>query len=114
MHWLNPNLRSTLFALLGHQPLPPDSLMRVGIEEIRAAMMVALGDSSAFEFSNVSRRIRYANDIQTLWYLRGDLMAVLAAKEGETHARAKIQSISGLFEGLLPRGLTVRHSPLVE
>jgi len=114
MQWLNPNLRSTLFTLLGHQPSPPESVLRVGIEEIRASMMVALGDSSAFEFSHVSRRIRYASDIQTLWYLRGDLMAVLAAREGETNARGKIQAISALFDGLLPRGLAVRNSPLVE
>jgi hypothetical protein len=114
MHWLNPHLRSTFFALLGHQTLPSDSVLRVGIEEIRTSMLDALGDSSAFEFSHVNRKIRYADDIQTLWYLRGDLMAVLAAKEGESQAQRKIRAISCLFEGLLPRGLTVRTSPLVE
>lgn len=114
MQWLHPNLRSTLYALLGHASLPSDTEMRIGIEEIRASMLEALGDSSAFEFSHVMRRIRYAGDVQALWYLRGDLMAILAAKEGENQARVKIQAISRLFDGLLPRGLTVRPSPLVE
>lgn len=114
MFWLNPHLRSTLFALLGYPSSPTDSVLRVGIEEIRASMLDALGDSSAFEFSYVNRRIRYAGDVQTLWYLRGDLMSVLAAREGETQARRKIQAISCLFEGLLPRGLIVRASPLME
>ena len=114
MHWLNPHLRSTLHALLGHPAPPSDSVLRVGLEEIRAAMLEALGDSSAFEFSHVSRRIRYAGDLQTLWYLRGDLMSVLAAREGENQARGKIQTVSCLFEGLLPRGLIARASPLVE
>ena len=31
--------------------------------------------------------IRYAGDVQGLWFLRGDLMAALASSHGEAAAR---------------------------
>jgi hypothetical protein len=34
--------------------------------------------------------VRYANDMQALWYLRGDLMACLSAMQGEVQARERI------------------------
>jgi hypothetical protein len=85
--------------------------MQDRIEGIRDCMLEALG-AEAPEFAYIARRIRYAPDIQALWYLRGDLMAVLAAKEGETAAGRRIESISAMFAGLLPRGLGARNSPL--
>ena len=73
------------------------------------ALVVRLGPR---EFPQLTRRIRYANDIQALWYLRGDLMAALAAQQGEAYARETIQDISDQFQGLLPRGMSTRPSPL--
>ena len=72
-----------------------------------------LGDNGSKRFPLVTRRIRYANDLQALWYLRGDLMGALAATHGESMAREKIQEISNMFRGLLPGGLTSRPSPLM-
>lgn len=114
MRWLKPNLRSSIYGLLGN-PLPPsESTLELGTEDIRDAMLSALGENGPANFSQLTRRIRYAADIQALWYLRGDLMAALAATEGELAARNKIQSISHLFQGLLPSGLGSRSSPLTD
>jgi hypothetical protein len=99
--------------LIGDASQPPDSVMQDRIESIRDCMLEALGSEEP-EFAYIARRIRYAPDIQALWYLRGDLMAVLAAKEGETAASRRIQSISAMFSGVLPRGLGARNSPLRE
>ena len=52
-------------------------------------------------------------DIQALWYLRGDLMAALAAMHGEVAARQKVAAVTQMFQGLLPNGLNSRPSPLV-
>ena len=113
MRFLKPNLRSSLYALLGNPVSPSESVLESGTEDIRESMLVALGDEGAVEFPQVTRRIRYANDIQALWYLRGDLMAALAAREGELAARRKVQSVTQMFHGLLPNGLSSRASPLV-
>lgn len=113
MRWLKPGLRNSIYGFLGNPMPPSDSTLEVGTEEIRAAMVGALGEEGLKSFPHVARRIRYAADVQALWYLRGDLMAALAAIHSETVARDRISSISNMFQGLLPNGLSSRPSPLV-
>jgi hypothetical protein len=113
MRWLKPNLRGSIYGLLGN-PLPPsDSVLENGTEDIRESMLSVLGEEGPKHFPQITRRIRYANDIQALWYLRGDLMAALAAMHGEMAAREKVASVTHQFQGLLPNGLNSRPSPLV-
>ena len=113
MRWLKPNLRSSIYGLLGNPVTPSESILENGLEDIRESMLHALGDTGPKQFPQITRRIRYANDIQALWYLRGDLMAALASMHGEMAAREKIASITAQFQGLLPGGLHSRPSPLV-
>ena len=80
--------------------------------EIQESMLAALGPAGAKSVQSLARRIEYAPDLQALWYLRGDVMAALAAIHGEQRARAIIREISAEFEGLLPGGLSTRPSPL--
>ena len=113
MRWLKPNLRSSIYGLLGNPITPSESILENGTEDIRESMLAALGEPGSKHFPQVTRRIRYASDIQALWYLRGDLMAALAAMHGEAAAREKVASITAQFQGLLPNGLASRPSPLV-
>jgi hypothetical protein len=113
MRWLKPNLRSTIYSFLGNPPAPSESTLESGTEDIRESMLVVLGDAGPKHFPQITRRIRYANDIQALWYLRGDLMAALAAVHGEMAAREKVASVTAQFRGLLPGALHSRPSPLV-
>lgn len=112
MRWLKPTIRS-VYGLLGNPTAPTDSTLDEGTEDVRESMLASLGPGGARHFPQITRRIRYANDIHALWYLRGDLMAALANMHGETAARQKIASISAQFQGLLPGGLSSRPSPLV-
>jgi hypothetical protein len=112
MRWLKPNLRSSIYGLLGN-PVPlSDSRLETCVEDVRESMLDLLGPTGPKQFPTVVRRIRYANDIQALWYLRGDLMAALAATRGEAVARELVASITTQFQGLLPSGLSSRPSPL--
>lgn len=113
MRWLKPNLRSSIYGLLGNPVAPSESMLQTGTEDVRESMLAVLGDTGTKHFPQVTRRIRYANDIQALWYLRGDLMAALAAMYGEMAAREKVASVTQMFRGLLPNGLSSRPSPLV-
>jgi hypothetical protein len=112
MRWIKPGLRS-IYGLLGNLPAPSDSVIEDGTEDIREAMLDALGEAGSRLVPHVTRRIRYAADIHALWYLRGDLMAALASMHGEKQARQKIASITAQFQGLLPGGLASRSSPLI-
>jgi hypothetical protein len=111
MRWLKPGLRNSIYGLLGHAP-PTESRLEGGVEDIREVMLSLLGDEGPKRFPHITRRIRYANDIQALWYLRGDLMGVLASMHGELEARQKVASVTHMFQGLLPGSLTSRPSPL--
>jgi len=112
MRWLKPSLRS-IYGLLGNPPAPTDSVLEDGTEDVRESMLATLGQSGSKHFPHITRRIRYASDIHSLWYLRGDLMGALATMHGEVIARQKIASITAQFEGLLPGGMTSRPSPLI-
>lgn len=113
MLWFKHSLRSSIYGLLGHPVAPSESTLEMATEDVREAMLALLGEAGAANFVNVTRRIRYAGDIQALWYLRGDLMGALAAMHGELAARQKMQPVSEMFQGLLPGSLSSRPSPLV-
>jgi len=114
MRWLKPNLKSSIYSLLGN-PLPPsESVLENGTEDIRESMLALLGEGGPKHFPQITRRIRYATDVQALWYLRGDLMGALAAMHGEVAARQKVAVVTNMFRGLLPHSLASRPSPLVD
>jgi hypothetical protein len=114
MRLFKPNLRSSIHAIFSssYPSVPPTAAMEIGIEDIRSAMLGLMTAGEDERFPHVVRRIRYAGDVQGLWYLRGDLMAVLASSHGEAAAREKLESLRDMFEDLLPRGLRSRPSPL--
>lgn len=105
-------MRSSIYGLLGNPVEPSESVLATSCEDIREAML-ALLDENGRKFPNVMRRVRYAHDVQALWYLRGDLMAALATMHGESMAREKVGRITQMFQGLLPGSLNSRPSPLM-
>ncbi|NMM09882.1 MAG: hypothetical protein HHJ16_06380 [Polaromonas sp.] len=111
MQWLKPTFKSSLMALLGSRDTTPSTLKN-RTEDIRLFILDELGEFGEKNYPKVIRHVRYALDAQGLWYARGDVMAVLAAVHGEYIAREKVGRITEKFEGLLPRGLTSRPSPL--
>ena len=113
MRWFKPNLRSSIYGLLGNPVAPSESTLESSVEDIREAMLDLLNEDGFRRFPHITRRIRYAGDIQGLWYLRGDLMAALAAIHGEASARKSVQGITQMFNGLLPGSLNSRPSPLM-
>jgi len=92
-------------ALLGRSEPSPQTL-EARTEVIRELMLYELGEYAERKFPAVTRRVRYAPDVQGLWYARSDVMAILATTYGETIAREKVADISGRFNGLLPKSLT--------
>lgn len=100
-----PQLRSSCRAMLGRVEPTPDALS-ARTEVIRELMLHELGEYGERKFPAIARRVRYAPDVQGLWYARSDVMAILANTYGETVAREKIADISQRFNGLLPKSLT--------
>ena len=100
-----PKLRNSYMALLGKSE-PTPAALNARTEIIRELMLHELGEYGEKKFPAIARRVRYAPDVQGLWYARSDVMAILANTHGETIAREKINDISCRFSGLLPKSLT--------
>lgn len=82
------------------------------LEDIRQVIMDEIDYQTFGRNQSLKQMIRSATDLQTLWYMRGDVMAAIAINEGEAIAKRKMAYISNQFKGLLPKGLTTRPSPL--
>ena len=97
MRWMTKNLFGTVHGALGG--MLSDNAARAGsrVEEIRQAMLESLGDSGRSAFPAIERRVRFASDVQGLWYLRPELMTTLAGRLGEGRARQLVDSLDPLF-----------------
>lgn len=91
----------------------PDVSVKSRIVDIRQAMLDDLADVDAsHQLTKVGARIRYAPDIQSLWYLRSDVMLLLAKRVGETAAAQRVAATTAMFSGLLPSGQQSRPTRL--
>lgn len=115
MRWFNTkDLRSSIYSLLNvgvRQPTAKGDDEHSRTENIRQTMlgMVELDGSERAE--KLARRIRYA-DLEALWFMRGELMGMLARSHGEVAARERLEGLGRLFQDMLPSGLRSRPSPL--
>jgi hypothetical protein len=115
MRWFKPNLRGSIYAIFSASSPPSTTVAaQVDIEDIRHSMLqIALAAAAPDDrLAVVARRIRYAVDVQALWFLRGDLVALLAGSLGEAAALERVGAVSDLFEALLPNAMRSRPSPL--
>ena len=112
----------TLFSKLKegiHSMWPTSGPQRL-VEETEAAamerfrgLMLGLIESDASEKAALlSLRIRCAATLQSLWFMRSEMMALLAAEHGEAEARHRLDLISEAVRDQLPSGLRSRPSPL--
>ncbi len=100
--------RSSLLRLLafGRSAETATERDRLGLERVRTQMLQLLSRYEGAAFYRVAERIRYADEMECLWYLRQDLMAALSEVHGEVAARNAVAPLNALFKGQLPAALT--------
>jgi hypothetical protein len=89
--------------LSGHSPADKAGARQ---EEIRTAMLAALSEIESThpgDFSKSLVTITQANDVQSLWYARSELLRLIADRDGEKAARAILDTITDMFDGLVPK-----------
>jgi hypothetical protein len=115
MRWNKPNLRNTPQDPLGRDmPSSTAWVRNQGLEEVRKAMLASLAGLAGSEVARMSMRLRYAGDIEALWYLRADLLSTLQPLLGEAGASKVMDQLTLLFHGQLPsapRPATAPHGP---
>jgi hypothetical protein len=77
------------------------------LESIRADMLAALDRCNA-QRPQLTDRVRFAPDLESLWYLRTDLLAALTQAVGDAAAAERLQGITAQFVGVLPVAATAR------
>jgi hypothetical protein len=70
--------------------------------QVRSAMLESLPICGDPQVTQVAERISYAADIEALWYLRADVMGILAS------AVREMREIDAMFEGGLPQSVKPR------
>lgn len=111
MSWKRSKIASSLMGLFGESAPDPNPDGRV--QDIRQAMVDCLALLKASEQNSLLlARVIRAPDIQALWYLRADIMTLLAGLLGEAQARTRLLPITNMFVGLLPSAQKARHSRL--
>lgn len=94
---------SSFAALLSDPDTVIDADSRM--ETIREALMDALpavGQPQVAGSSKVWIDVVRAADVQTLWYLRSEVLRVLSEVQGEQAARSRMDAITELFRGVVP------------
>ncbi len=112
MSWIPSSLVTGVQNIFNGQGSGHAARVQSALEDIREAMLNGLGESGASTASKLELKVTYANDLHDLWYLRGDVMAAISAISGEAKARRKLDEISDMFRGLLPKALTSRPNNL--
>lgn len=114
MSWIPSSLVTGMQNLFNGQSGIQEARVQMALEDIREAMLEGLSGSGVGSAvaSKLELKVTHASDLQDLWYLRGDVMAAIASKDGEAIARRKLDQISDMFRGLLPKSLTSRPSSL--
>lgn len=56
----------------------------------------------------LARRVRFADGLEALWYLRQDLLIALSEIDGEAAAQQHMQRLNRLFKGGLPQTMGPR------
>jgi hypothetical protein len=114
MRWFKTkDLRSSIYAMFSvSTAATPRAEDPATMDQIREAMLAMAAMDHGERAAGLARRIRYATDLQALWFMRGELMQLLARDHGEMAAREKVDELSVMFTNLLPSGLRSRPSPL--
>ena len=80
----------------------------IRLEKIRLGMLQALAVCGEANHPLLADRIRFATDLESLWYLRTELLAALTQAVGADDAGRRLGSITSQFIGVLPLASTPR------
>lgn len=87
-------LRQSFWALLGQQDTEAPTVV---LERVRLAMRCAVEEHLGRDAEVLQQQLEYAQDLESLWYLRPELMNAIAAECGEAQARNCLMGLTALF-----------------
>ncbi len=94
-------LRHSFWALLGQ---PETEAPEAVVERVRLAMRRAVEEHLGLDAKAkvLQRQLVSARDLESLWYMRPEIMNAIAGKCGESRARHCLLDLTALFKGHHP------------
>ncbi len=90
--------------LLDEATLTSEAAIEIRTEEIRQVMLNSMSKYMEEQAAPALwNKVNQASSIQTLWYLRIDLLVFLSKHCGEESAREQLSTITDSFRGVIPR-----------
>lgn len=100
---------SSLWALFGQTDTEvPEAV----VERVRQSIHTVLEEQLGEEGFELQVRVRFAPDIEGLWYLRPDIMNAIATRRGEAVAHVCMTRLTILFKGHHPSAAGSRFGAL--
>lgn len=96
----------------GPQKLASEAAEAAAMEQFRKLMLGLIETDTSERGALLNLRIRCAATLQSLWFMRSEMMVLLADRYGEAEARHRLEEISACVREALPSGLRSRPSPL--
>lgn len=87
-------IRDSIWSVLGRDT---SNGADVVLERVRKAMLLALEQYGDEKHVRLDMKISSAREISELWYLRPEIMHLVASAQGEEVARACVAKITALF-----------------
>ncbi len=102
-------LKNSFWSLLGQaEAEAPEAVL----ERVRLAMQAAVLEQLGYDGFELMLRVRFARDIESLWYLRPDIMNAIATRQGEAAARSCMNGLTALFKDHHPGATSSRFGAL--
>lgn len=102
-------IRDSIWSVLGRDTSDATDLV---LERVRSAMLMALEEYGDETQVRLDMKISCAREISELWYLRPELMHMVASAHGEEVARVCVSKITALFGKYQMGGKTSRFGGL--
>ncbi len=103
MRWKDSRIATGLRTMLGDSS--GERALESRLEAVRDAMLEELtrAMNTRARQSVLFVKLKGASEIQTLWFLRSDLMLVLSEHLGESEAMQRVDRLTQLFKGMVPK-----------
>ena len=89
-------IRNSFWAVLGRGDTSDSA--DVALERVRKAMLLVIEEFGGDDHIRLDMKINFAREIAELWFLRPELMHVVAAAQGEQVAQECMAEITALFK----------------
>ena len=102
-------LRNSIWGLLGRDETEAPEVV---VQRVRMGMLLALAEHVTEDMRRLEQKLAAGRSIESLWYLRPEIMNAIASNHGESVARDCMAQITAMFNGLQPGATPSHFGPL--